>query len=69
MSKFKIINEGDGFYTVKDVPVFEMHTDRGFPCDQAWMNAAIANHETFKLNGYRPTIIIGHNIYIYITLN
>jgi len=62
MAKFKIVAEGDGFYTIKDVPVFEMHTDRGFPCDVAWMKTAIANHNHYKQQGYRPTIIIGHNV-------
>ena len=62
MAKFKIINEGDGFYTIADVPVFEMHTDRGFPCDAAWMTKAIKNHATYKNSGYLPTIIIGHNV-------
>ena len=62
MAKFKIVAEGDGFYTIKDVPVFEMHTDRGFPCDVAWMKTAITNHNHYKQQGYRPTIIIGHNV-------
>jgi len=62
MAQFKVVSEGDGFYTVKNVPVFEMHTDRGFPCDQTWMKEAIAHHQTYKEQGYRPTIIIGHNV-------
>lgn len=62
MAKFKIINEGDSFYTIKDLPIFAMHTDRGFPCDEKWMAAAIANHMKYKKGGYRPTIIIGHNV-------
>jgi len=39
-----------------------MHTDRGFPCDTAWMNAAIKNHKNYKDGGHLPTIIIGHNV-------
>jgi hypothetical protein len=59
---FKIIDEGDGFYSVKEVPVFEEHSDRGFPCDTRWMQNAIKNHQHYKQNGWRPPIIIGHNI-------
>lgn len=61
MAKFKIIDEGDGFYTVKDVPIFEMHDDRGFPCDEQWMMGAIENHKKYKTDGFRPMVIIGHN--------
>ena len=58
---YKVIDEGSGFYTVRGVPIFQMHTDRGFPCDTSWMNAAVQNHSLLKAGGYRPTIIIGHN--------
>ena len=61
MARYQIIDEGNGFYTVKGVPIFKMHTNRGFVCDDKWMQGAIANHEEFKLNDYRPTIIVGHN--------
>jgi len=59
--KYKIVDEGGNFYTVKDVPIFELHSDRGFPCDDKWMNAAIENHVKYKGMGYRPPVIIGHN--------
>jgi len=62
MAKFKVINEGDSFFTIKDVPIFQMHTDRGFPCDDHWMSSAITNHTVYKEQGFRPTIIIGHNV-------
>lgn len=62
MSTFKIEHEGDGFYTIRDVPIFEMHNDRGFPCDETWMANAIENHQKYKKEGWRPTIILGHNI-------
>jgi len=62
MAKYKIIDEGDSFFTIKNVPIFEMHTDRGFPCDESWMNAAIASHRVYKEGGYRPTMIVGHNV-------
>lgn len=62
MARYKIISDGDNFYTILGVPIFEMHTDRGFPCDQAWMDAAIKNHLVYKERDYRPTIIVGHNV-------
>lgn len=62
MPKFKVVDEGDSFFTIQGVPIFEMHTDRGFPCDATWMNAAIKNHAVYKEGGHRPTIIIGHNV-------
>ena len=61
MAKFKVVDEGDGFYTVKDVPIFQMHEDRGFPCDKSWMTAAIQSHEIYRAKDYRPPIILGHN--------
>lgn len=62
MSKFRIVDEGDSFFTIKEIPIFELHTDRGFPCDTEWMNAAITQHHALKQQGYRPPIIIGHNV-------
>ncbi len=61
MSKFKLLDEGDGFFTVREVPIFQMHTDRGFPCDIAWMDSAVQNHALLRAGGYRPTIVVGHN--------
>ena len=58
---FKIVDEGSDFYTVKEVPIFQMHTDRGFPCDASWMSSAVQNYALRKAGGYRPTIVIGHN--------
>ncbi len=58
---YKIIDEGNDFYTVRGVPIFQMHTDRGFPCDTAWMDSAVQNHALLKASGYKPTIVIGHN--------
>ena len=58
---YKIIAEGSDFYTVQGVPIFQMHTDRGFPCDESWMTTAVQNHALLRAGGYRPTIVIGHN--------
>ena len=58
---FKIIDEGSDFFTVKEVPIFQMHADRGFPCDAVWMDTAVQNHALLKAGGYRPTIVVGHN--------
>ncbi len=59
---YKIEHEGDGFYTIKHVPIFEFHNNRGFECDEAWMRETIQNFEQGKATGYRPSIIIGHNV-------
>lgn len=61
VSKFKIIDEGSDFFTIQEVPIFKMHTDRGFPCDAAWMTSAVSNHALLRSGGYRPTIVVGHN--------
>ncbi len=58
---YKIVDEGSDFYTVQGVPIFQTHTDRGFPCDVSWMNSAVQNHALLKAGGYRPTIVVGHN--------
>jgi len=64
MAKFNIIPEDEKgeFFTIKEIPVFEMHTDRGFACDAAWMADAIKSHEHYASQDWRPPIIIGHNI-------
>ncbi len=61
MAKYKIQSEGDGFYTVKDVPIFQFHNNRGFECGENWMNAAIRMHQNYAAQDWRPPIIIGHN--------
>lgn len=59
---FKIIPEADGLgYTIKDVPIFETHSNRGFDCNDQWLTEATQNFETMKKIGYRPVVIIGHN--------
>jgi len=58
---FEIKREKDGSYTIRDVPIFKTHSDRGFECNEEWMRDAIRNHQKFKEMGYRPMIIIGHN--------
>ena len=62
MSKNRFENEGDGLYTLRDVPIFEMHENRGFECNEEWMKGAIANFNSQKAAGYRPVVIIGHNV-------
>lgn len=59
---YRIVSEGDGFYTIKDVPIFETHDTRGFACNDEWMRGAIQNFEADRANGHRPAIIIGHNV-------
>jgi hypothetical protein len=61
MPSYKIEKEDDNFYTVRDVPIFATHEDRGFPCDAAWMAEAIQNHNNYSKTDFRPPIIIGHN--------
>ncbi len=58
--RYKIENEGDGFYTIKDVPIFRMHADRGFPCNEEWMGDAVENFRLKKEQDFRPHIIVGH---------
>jgi hypothetical protein len=60
---FKISKEpGEGdFFTVKELPIFQTHDDRGFTCDENWMRGAIENHTQYKKRDWRPPIIIGHN--------
>ncbi len=59
---FKIVPEGDGFYTVKDVPIFQCHDNRGFNCDEEWMRECVQNFTHDRECGHRPAIIVGHNV-------
>jgi len=60
--KFKIEPEDGGyFFTIKEVPIFKTHTDRGYICDDQWMRDAIRNHQKDKENDWLPVVIIGHN--------
>ena len=59
---FEIVPESKGFYTIKDVPIFEEHDTRGYKCDESWLRAAKANADKLKKAGYRSMIIVGHNV-------
>ena len=62
MPRYNIENDGDGFYTIRDVPIFQEHTNRGFECNNGWLQSAVQNFSNQKASGYRPPIIIGHNV-------
>lgn len=62
LSKYKIEREDDGTYTIKDVPIFETHDNRGFDCNEKWLADAIGNFEKERANGHRPVVILGHNV-------
>ena len=62
MARYTIKDDGDGFYTIKDVPIFQFHTSRGFDCNKFWMQEAIKNHQQYKAQDWRAPIILGHNV-------
>jgi len=62
MAKYKVVNNEDGTYNLKHVPIFSTHTNRGFKCDYAWMQDAMTNHRHYKQQDYLPPIVIGHNV-------
>ena len=55
------IVQADGGFTVKDVPIFEEHSNRGYSCDTQWLQDAIVNHQKQKEAGYLPMVTVGHN--------
>jgi hypothetical protein len=62
MAPFKYEKKDNGKYRIYDVPIFRTHTNRGFECDQTWMQEAIRTHNEFKSKfGYLPSVIVGHN--------
>jgi len=62
LSNYKFEDMGDGFYAVRNLPIFETHNDpERFKCDEAWMKKAIQVFQQMKESGYRPGVIIGHN--------
>jgi hypothetical protein len=58
--KYEIV-EDRGKYTIRDVPIFQVHDTR-FNCDQQWLVDAINNHNRHKERGWLPPIILGHNL-------
>ena len=60
MARFKIESDGD-YYTIRDVPIFEEHDNRGFACDTNWMRDAIKNFEQQAAEDHRPIVMVGHN--------
>lgn len=61
MARFAIEKLGPDRYAVKNVPIFKTHDDRGYPCDEQWMQAAVQNHQRYaQENDWLPTVVIGH---------
>jgi hypothetical protein len=62
MARYDVIATPNGSYTIKDVPIFTVHTDRGFNCDASWMQDAIKNFTLNRDQDYLPPVILGHNV-------
>lgn len=58
---FRTTKNSDDTVTIHDVDIFKTHNDRGFDCNEQWMDDAVNNHEKFKSEGFRPAVIVGHN--------
>lgn len=55
--------------TVRNVPLFRTHSDRGYNCDQQWLDDCVQNFQADKAesaliagpeHSYLPTVYIGH---------
>jgi len=58
---FDLSRSTDGrTYTLRNVPIFKTHDDRGFNCDEKWLDEAIENHNLRKAKGYLPSVFVGH---------
>lgn len=55
-----ILEQGDGKYTLKKIPIFETHDREDIHCDDRWMRECVKNQQALREKGQRPRIIIGH---------
>lgn len=58
---FRVTKNSDDTVTIHEVDIFKTHKDRGFDCNEVWMDNAVTNHDKFKSEGFRPSVIVGHN--------
>jgi hypothetical protein len=61
MPEWTIEPDGKGFFKILNVPIFQQHTNRGFDCNDEWMQDAITDFTARRAQGYRPVIVVGHN--------
>lgn len=59
--KFKHAKDKNGKVHIYDVPIFVTHDNKGFKCNEDWMDEAVKKHEEAKKTGYLPPVIIGHS--------
>lgn len=69
MKLFDVEDSGEGAVNIRNVPVFQEHTDRGYNCDQTWMERCVADFvaqkaESASFAGEQyamlPPLTIGH---------
>jgi len=51
----------DSTYNIQGVEIFRLGKHKGFNYSDDWGKATVANHADLQENGYRPSVIIGHN--------
>ena len=52
---------GDGTFSIRGVPIFELGTHRGFNYDEPWARRALRSFARLKKErGYLPPVILGH---------
>ena len=54
----KVEKQSNGKYTVKDIPIFRTHADRGWNCDKSWIDETIK--KSYQMGNQRTRLIIGH---------
>lgn len=55
-----VVDQPNGKYTIRAVPIFKTHSDRGWKCDANWMRKAVAWQQAEKAKGFLPRLIKGH---------
>lgn len=51
----------DNTYNIQGVEIFRLGNHKGFDYSEDWGQATVANHADLQQQGYRPSVIIGHN--------
>lgn len=59
--KPELVPDGKGKFKVPGVPIFCIHNNRGWECDDQWMYKCVENQKAAKSKGFLPRLTVGHN--------
>lgn len=62
-TKYPLIANTDGTFSVLGVPIFKLGTHRKYNYDEQWFNKLKANHQKDARAGHLPVFFVGHNSY------